>query len=95
MLSRADQRSFTRDQVDLSLVAEEAAETLLPFAEQRDVTIETSGDVAPTEGSRALLLQLTTNTVHNAIVHNLPERGTVWVTTGGGAKRVELTVEHR
>ena len=35
VLSRADQRSFTRDQVDLSLVAEEAAETLLPFAEQR------------------------------------------------------------
>ena len=73
VLSRADQRSFTRDPVDLSLVAEEAAETLLPFAEQRDVTIETSGDVAPTKGSRALLLQLTTNLVHNAIVHNLPE----------------------
>jgi len=94
VLSRADQRSFTRDQVDLSLVAEEAAETLLPFAEQRDVTIETSGDVAPTEGSRALLLQLTTNLVHNAIVHNLPEQGTVWVTTGVDAKRVELTVEN-
>src|SRR5580765_6545014 len=31
VLSRADQRSFTRDQIDLSLVAEEAAETLLPF----------------------------------------------------------------
>ena len=94
VLSRADQRSFTRDQVDLSLVAEEAAETLLPFAEQRDVTIETSGDVAPTKGSRALLLQLTTNLVHNAIVHNLPEQGTVWVTTGVDAKRVELTVEN-
>ena len=30
LLSRADQRSFTREQVDLSLIAEEAAETLLP-----------------------------------------------------------------
>ena len=30
LLSRADQRSFTREQVDLSLVAEEATETLLP-----------------------------------------------------------------
>src|SRR5690349_13744821 len=94
VLSRADQRSFTRDQIDLSLVAEEAAETLLPFAEQRDVTIETSGDVAPTEGSRALLLQMTTNLVHNAIVHNLPGHGSVWVTTGVDAKSVELTVEN-
>src|SRR5262249_40919559 len=30
LLSRADQRSFTREHVDLSLIAEEAAETLLP-----------------------------------------------------------------
>ena len=51
LLSRADQRSFTREHVDLSLVAEEATETLLPLAEQRGVTIETSGDVAPTIGS--------------------------------------------
>jgi two-component system, OmpR family, sensor histidine kinase VanS len=94
LLSRADQRSFARDQVDLSLVAEEAAETLLPFAEKRDVTIETSGDVAPTKGSHALLLQMTTNLVQNAIVHNLAEEGAVWVTTGVGAKSVELTVEN-
>ncbi len=81
LLSRADQRSFTREHVDLSLIAEEATETLLPLAEERGVTIETSGDVTPTIGSHALLLQLTTNLVHNAIVHNLPEHGTVWVTT--------------
>src|SRR4051794_40727078 len=40
LLSRADQRSFVREPVDLSLIAEEAAETLLPFAEQRGTTIE-------------------------------------------------------
>ena len=74
LLSRADQRSFAREPVDLSLLAEEATETLLPLAEQRGVTIETSGDAAPTIGSPALLLQLTTNLVHNAIVHNLPEQ---------------------
>ena len=34
LLSRADQRSFTRERVDLSLLAEEAAETLLPLAER-------------------------------------------------------------
>src|SRR4051812_31071003 len=81
LLSRADQRSFTREHVDLSLVAEEAAETLLPLAEQRGVSIETAGDTTSTMGSHALLLQLSTNLVHNAIVHNLPEHGSVWVTT--------------
>ena len=94
LLSRADQRSFTREHVDLSLVAEETTETLLPLAEKRGLTIETSGDMTPTVGSRALLLQLSTNLVHNAIVHNLPEQGTVWVTTGVHANTVVLTVEN-
>jgi two-component system sensor histidine kinase VanS len=94
LLSRADQRSFTREHVDLSLVAEEAAETLLPLAEERGLTIETSGDVTPTIGSHALLLQMTTNLLHNAIVHNLPEQGTVWVTTSVHPKAVVLTVEN-
>jgi two-component system sensor histidine kinase VanS len=94
LLSRANQRSFTRGDVDLSLIAEEAAETLLPFAEEHGVTIETSGDMTPTIGSHALLLQLTTNLVHNAIVHNLPEQGTVWVTTSVHPKNVVLSVEN-
>src|ERR687897_749363 len=81
LLSRADQRSFAPEHVDLSLIAEEATESLLPLAEKRGATIETSGDMAPTIGSPALLLQMTTNLVHNAIVHNLPGGGTVWVTT--------------
>ncbi|MDZ5620976.1 HAMP domain-containing sensor histidine kinase [Nocardioides sp. HM23] len=94
LLSRADRRSFVRESVDLSLMAEEATETLLPLAEQRGVTIETSGDIAPTIGSHALLLQMTTNLVHNAIVHNRPEHGTVWVTTSVDPRNVVLTVEN-
>jgi two-component system sensor histidine kinase VanS len=94
MLSHADQRSFTREPLDLSLIAEEAAETLLPLAEKRRLTIETSGDTTPTIGSHALLLQLATNLLHNAIVHNLPERGTVWVTTSVQPKSAVLTVEN-
>jgi two-component system, OmpR family, sensor histidine kinase VanS len=94
LLNRADQRAFPREHVDLSLVAEEATETLLPLAERRGLTIETSGDVTPTIGSHALLLQLSTNLVHNAIVHNLPEQGTVWVTTSVHPKSVVLTVEN-
>jgi two-component system sensor histidine kinase VanS len=94
LLSRADQRSFTREHVDLSLLAEEATETLLPLAEKRGLTIETSGDTTPTIGSHALLLQLSTNLVHNAIVHNLPEQGSVWVTTSVQPKSAVLTVEN-
>ena len=94
LLSRADQRSFTPEPVDLSLIAEEATETLLPLAERRGVTIETSGDATPTLGSHALLLQLSTNLVHNAIVHNLPEHGTVWLTTSVHPESVVLTAEN-
>jgi two-component system sensor histidine kinase VanS len=94
LLSRADQRSFPRGHLDLSLIAEEATETLLPLAEKRGLTIRTSGNITPTIGSHALLLQLTTNLVHNAIVHNLPEQGTVWVTTRIHPKTVVLTVEN-
>jgi two-component system sensor histidine kinase VanS len=94
LLSRAEQRSFTREPVDLSLIAEEAAETLLPLAEKHGVAIETVGGIAPTTGSHALLLQVTTNLVHNAIVHNLPTRGKVRVSTGTAANSVSLTVEN-
>jgi two-component system sensor histidine kinase VanS len=94
LLSRADQRSFLPEHVDLSLVAEEASETLLPFAERRGATIETTGDATPTIGSAALLLQMATNLVHNAIVHNLPEQGSVWVTTRAQPESVVLTVEN-
>ncbi|MFL5856703.1 MAG: sensor histidine kinase, partial [Solirubrobacteraceae bacterium] len=94
LLSRADRRSFAREPVDLSVLAEESTETLLPLAEARGVTIETSGDPTPTTGSPALLQQIATNLVHNAIVHNLPDQGTVWVTTRAHPKSVVLTVEN-
>jgi two-component system, OmpR family, sensor histidine kinase VanS len=94
VISRAGQRSFAREHVDLSLLAEEATETLLPLAEKHGVTVETRGDVAPVAGSPALLLQLTTNLVHNAIVHNLPGRGGVWITTSAGPGTTVLEVEN-
>lgn len=94
VLSRADQRAFTSEPVDLSLLAEEATETLLPLAEKRGVTIETAGDATVTTGSPALLLQLTTNLVHNAIVHNQPADGAVWITTTTNGDTVELRVEN-
>nr|WP_239157954.1 HAMP domain-containing sensor histidine kinase [Streptomyces sp. SID13726] len=94
LVSRAEQRSFSREHVDLSLMAEEATETLLPLAEKHEITIETSGEITPTVGSQPLLLQLTMNLVHNAIVHNLPGKGTVWVHTSLHRKTVRITVEN-
>jgi two-component system sensor histidine kinase VanS len=94
LLSGADEGSFSREHVDLSIVAEEATETLFQLADKRGVTVETSGDAAPTSGSHTLLLQLTTNLVHNAIVHNLPDRGSVWVTTSAGPTSAALIVEN-
>jgi two-component system sensor histidine kinase VanS len=94
LLSRADHRSFTPEHVDHSLIAEEATETLLPTAEKRGLTIETSGDITPTIGSPTLLLQMATNLVHNAIVHNLPEHGAVWITTSIQPESVVLAVEN-
>src|SRR5690348_13508937 len=37
---------------------------------------------------------MATNLVHNAIAHNLPEHGNVWVTTRAHPRSVMLTVEN-
>ena len=94
LLSRAEQRSFIREPVDLSLIAEEAAETLLPVAEENGVGIETSGEITTTLGSYPLLLQMTTNLLHNAIVHNVPEGGWARVEAGVRSRDAVLVVEN-
>ncbi|MFD3483529.1 sensor histidine kinase [Streptomyces sp. NPDC058665] len=95
LLSRSDRGNFTRESVDLSLVAEEAAETLLPLAERRGITLDVTGTPTRTSGSAELLLRMMTNLVQNAIVHNLPAGGTVTVHTedhpGASVIRVENT----
>ncbi|MFB9907486.1 sensor histidine kinase [Allokutzneria oryzae] len=95
LLSRSDRRTFTREPVDLSLVAEEAIETLLPLAEQRGISLEVTGGTTHVSGSAALILRVVTNLVQNAIVHNLPAGGTVKIHTepwlGSGVLRVENT----
>lgn len=94
LLSRADARSFAREPVDLSLLAEEATETLTPLADEHGVAVGAAGEAAVAAGSPALLLQMTVNLVHNAIVHNLPEGGAVRVVTGIGGGAATLTVEN-
>ncbi|WP_086831151.1 HAMP domain-containing sensor histidine kinase [Streptomyces sp. NRRL B-24572] len=95
LLSRSDRGDIHRESVDLSLVAEEAAETLLPLAEQRGIALDVTGGAARTDGSAELLLRMVTNLVQNAVVHNLPAGGTVTVRTeargGASVVRVENT----
>ncbi|WP_280519302.1 sensor histidine kinase [Winogradskya consettensis] len=81
LLSRGNQGTFTREPVDLSLIAEEATEILLPLAEQRQITVEVTGHRATTSGSPELLSRMTTNLIQNAIVHNLPTGGTITIHT--------------
>lgn len=92
LLSRAERREVDDQQVDLSLLAEEATETLLPTAERRGVTLDVGGEAAWTLGSPDLLLHLVTNLVQNAIVHNLPSGGTVSVRTASREGASELLV---
>jgi two-component system sensor histidine kinase VanS len=94
LLSRGDRGILTRESVDLSLIAEEAAETLLPLAEQRRITLDVTGGAARTSGSAELLLRMVTNLVQNAIVHNLPADGSVTVHTEAHGDTSVLRVEN-
>ncbi|GAB2678727.1 HAMP domain-containing sensor histidine kinase [Saccharopolyspora gloriosae] len=94
LLSRADRRSFTREPVDLSLLVEEAVETLLPLAERRGVALDVAGTAAATSGSGPLLLRMATNLVQNAIVHNLPADGLVRMRTEVRAGAAVLDVDN-
>jgi two-component system sensor histidine kinase VanS len=94
LLSRGGNRAFAREPVDLSLVAEEATETMLALAEQRDLTLEVTGDAAPTVGSPTLLQRMVSNLVQNAIVHNLRTDGSVTVHTAVEGATSVLRVEN-
>lgn len=99
LLSRAGRELTDVSEADLSLLAEQAEETMVPDAEAAKVTVRTNSGALPkaavVTGSPALLLQLTTNLLQNAIVHNLPQHGQVWVTTFRahlGAERADRDV---
>ncbi|MFF5028806.1 sensor histidine kinase [Streptomyces collinus] len=94
LLGRGDRGNLTHEEVDLSLLAEEAAEALLPLAEQRRTTLDVTGGTARTSGSAELLLRMVTNLVQNAVVHNLPSGGAVTVHTGAEGGTSVLRVEN-
>jgi two-component system sensor histidine kinase VanS len=91
-LSRADQRAFSVEPVDLSLLVDEAVQFLLPRAEEASVELIADSETAATRGSPALLSQMVANLVLNAIVHNLPGAGTVRIATRAEAGAAVLTV---
>ena len=94
LLGRGGRGDFARDSVDLSLLVEEAAETLLPLAEQRGITLDVTGGAAPARGSAELLSRMVTNLVQNAIVHNLPTGGAVAVHTEAHGDTSVLRVQN-
>ena len=94
MLSRVEQAIDLSEPVDLSLAAEEAEEQLVALAESRGVRLVVAGEFAAVRGSAALIGQLATNLVHNAIVHNLPSGGIVRVVTSRAGDRSLLVVEN-
>jgi two-component system sensor histidine kinase VanS len=94
LLSRSDRRNVTREPVDLSLLAEQATETLLSLAERRRITLDVTGESAQALGSAPLVLRMITNLVENAVVHNSPAGGTVWVHTGSRDGVSVLRVEN-
>lgn len=93
MLSRSDRRPAGDAEVDLSLVAEEVAEELLPAAERRGLELSVAGEASWTLGSPELLRHLVVNLVQNAIVHNAP-RGVVRVSTHAADGTSTLVVEN-
>jgi two-component system sensor histidine kinase VanS len=94
LLSRAERRSFETEHVDVSLAVEEAIELLAPLAEQRSVALTATTDLATTTGSHALLQQLATNLIHNAIVHNVESSGFVRIATARAGEFATLVVEN-
>lgn len=94
LLARVEGGTFTHERVDLSLLAEEATEALHPLAQERGIALEAQGAVAIANGSPALLQQLVTNLIHNAIVHNLPTGGTVTVHVHPQPHALTLVIEN-
>ncbi|MGC5626991.1 sensor histidine kinase [Georgenia sp. Z1344] len=92
LLDRSGHPLTRHEEVDLSLLLDEAVESLLPLAEQHGVTIEIDASPSLAEGSEPLLRQMMTNLLHNAVVHNVADGGRVWATTVGAADRATVTI---
>ncbi|MER7213300.1 HAMP domain-containing sensor histidine kinase [Streptosporangium sp. NPDC020072] len=82
LLARSERELSVRKPVDVKDVAETAVEQLVPRAKEAGVVVTTELQSAETVGDPVLLERCVSNLVENAIKHNLPEEGRVWVRTG-------------
>ncbi|GAA2872086.1 HAMP domain-containing sensor histidine kinase [Streptosporangium fragile] len=82
LLARSERELSVRKPVDMKEVAETAVEQLASRAEEAGVTVTAELRGAETIGDPVLLERCVSNLVENAIKHNLPESGRLWVRTG-------------
>jgi two-component system sensor histidine kinase VanS len=81
--------------VDLAAIVQAAVDENAPEADLCTVMLETDLDAAPTFGDRALLEQLASNLLQNAIRHNLtPGWARVTTAVSGQDASVTLTIEN-
>ncbi|MGO1056796.1 sensor histidine kinase [Crossiella sp. CA198] len=81
VLARSDRGLAKRAKVDMHTVVAEAVGQYRAEAGRREIELQVRLTEATVSGDRVLLTQLVTNLVSNAIRHNLPSGGTVWVRT--------------
>ncbi|WP_424530471.1 sensor histidine kinase [Sphaerisporangium viridialbum] len=82
LLARSERELAVRKPVDLQDVGQAVVEQHASFAEETKVTVHVDLRPAPTVGDPVLVERLVANLVENAIKHNLPESGEVWLRTG-------------
>ncbi|MFS1302331.1 HAMP domain-containing sensor histidine kinase [Streptosporangium longisporum] len=82
LLARSERELSVRKPVDMKDVAETAVDQLAARAEEAGVTVTAELQSAETVGDPVLLERCVANLVENAIKHNVPESGRLWVRTG-------------
>ncbi|MFC4531912.1 sensor histidine kinase, partial [Sphaerisporangium dianthi] len=82
LLARSERELATRKPVDLRDVGQTVVEQHASFAGETGVSVHSDLRPAPTMGDPVLLERLVANLVENAIKHNVPENGEVWLRTG-------------
>ncbi|MFC6085151.1 sensor histidine kinase [Sphaerisporangium aureirubrum] len=82
LLARSERELAVRKPVDLREVGRTVVEQHAAFAEECSVSVQTDLRPSPTFGDPVLLERLVANLVENAIKHNIPSGGQVWLRTG-------------
>lgn len=82
LLARSERELSVRKPVDMKDVAETVVDQLAARAEGAGVTVTAELRNAETVGDPVLLERCVANLVENAIKHNLPDSGRLWIRTG-------------